>query len=49
VKARLDVRRDRELIAAEAITQQQFDNDVAAERQAAAAVEESSPACGRPS
>jgi len=41
VKARLDVRRDRELIAAEAITQQQFDNDVAAERQAAAAVEES--------
>jgi len=35
-KARLDVQRDRQLIAAQAITRQQFENDLAAERQAAA-------------
>jgi RND family efflux transporter MFP subunit len=35
-KARLDVQRDRQLIAAQVITRQQFDNDLAAERQAAA-------------
>jgi RND family efflux transporter MFP subunit len=40
-KARLDVARDRELIASQAITRQQFDNDLAAERQAAANVESS--------
>jgi membrane fusion protein (multidrug efflux system) len=38
-KARLDVGRDRQLIAQDAITQQQLDNDLAAERQAAATVE----------
>ena len=37
-KARLDVARDRELIAAQAITQQQLDNDLAAEREAEASV-----------
>jgi RND family efflux transporter MFP subunit len=40
-KARLDVARDRELIASQAITRQQFDNDLAAERQATANVESS--------
>ena len=40
-KARLDVQRDKELIAAQAITRQQFDNDLAAEREAAASVEQS--------
>jgi membrane fusion protein (multidrug efflux system) len=35
-KARLDVQRDRQLIAAQAITRQQFDNDLAAEQQAIA-------------
>jgi RND family efflux transporter MFP subunit len=40
-KARLDVKRDRKLFAGQAITRQQFDNDLAAEREAAAAVEES--------
>ncbi len=40
-KARLDVQRDKELIAAQAITRQQFDNDLAAEREAAASVETS--------
>ena len=35
-KARLDVQRDRQLIAAQAITRQQFDNDLAAEQQATA-------------
>ncbi len=40
-KARLDVKRDRELFAGQAITRQQLDNDLAAERQAAAAVEQS--------
>jgi membrane fusion protein (multidrug efflux system) len=39
--ARLNVRRDKELIAAQAITQQQLDNDLAAERQAAASVGQS--------
>lgn len=38
-KARLDVQRDKQLIASEAITRQQLDNDVAAELQAAANVE----------
>src|SRR6266446_6190563 len=38
-KARLDVGRDRQLIVQDAITQQQLDNDLAAERQAAATVE----------
>ena len=38
-KVRLDVKRDRELIAAQAITRQQLDNDEAAEREAAANVE----------
>jgi len=38
-KARLDVQRDKELIAAQAITRQQLDNDEATERQAAANVE----------
>lgn len=38
-KARLDVKRDKELIAAQAITRQQLDNDEAAEREAAANVE----------
>jgi RND family efflux transporter MFP subunit len=38
-KARLDVQRDKELIAAQAITRQQLDNDEAAEREAAANVE----------
>jgi membrane fusion protein (multidrug efflux system) len=40
-KARLDVRRDRELFAGQATTRQQLDNDLAAERQAAAAVQQS--------
>jgi len=35
-KARLDVQRDRQLIDAQAITRQQFDNDLAAEHQAIA-------------
>ena len=35
-KAQLDVQRDRQLIAAQAITRQQFENDLASERQAAA-------------
>src|SRR5467141_536554 len=38
-KARLDVKRDRQLIASEAIAPQQLDNDLAAEREAAASVE----------
>jgi len=38
-KVRLDVQRDRVLIAAQAISRQQFDNDEAAEREAAANVE----------
>jgi len=38
-KVRLDVKRDKELIAAQAITRQQLDNDEAAEREAAANVE----------
>ena len=37
-KAQLDVRRDKELIAGQAITRQQYDNDLAAEREAAASV-----------
>ena len=37
-KARLDVQRDRQLIASQAIAPQQLDNDVAAEREAAANV-----------
>src|SRR5882762_3703919 len=37
-KARLDVKRDRELIAGQFIPQQQFDNDLAAEREAEANV-----------
>jgi membrane fusion protein (multidrug efflux system) len=40
-KARLDVRRDRQLIASQTITPQQLDNDLAAEREAAANVETS--------
>jgi membrane fusion protein (multidrug efflux system) len=40
-KARLDVKRDRELFAGQAITRQQLDNDLAAEQQAAAVVEQS--------
>jgi membrane fusion protein (multidrug efflux system) len=40
-KARLDVKRDRQLIAEQAITRQQLDNDLAAEREAAASVESS--------
>jgi membrane fusion protein (multidrug efflux system) len=40
-KARLDVQRDKELIAAQAITRQQYDNDLAAEREAAASVAQS--------
>ncbi len=40
-KARLDVQRDKELIAAQAITRQQYDNDLAAELEAAASVENS--------
>ena len=38
-KARLDVQRDKELISARVITRQQYDNDLAAERQAAASTE----------
>lgn len=38
-KTRLDVKRDQEQFAGQAITKQQLDNDTAAERQAAAAVE----------
>jgi membrane fusion protein (multidrug efflux system) len=38
-KTRLDVQRDKELLAAQAITRQQWDNDLAAEIQAAANVE----------
>jgi len=38
-KARLDVQRDRQLIASQAIAPQQLDNDLAAEREAAASVE----------
>jgi len=38
-KVRLDVQRDRNLMAGGAITQQQFDHDLAAEGQAAAAVD----------
>ena len=38
-KTRLDVKRDQEQFAGQAITRQQLDNDIAAERQAAAAVE----------
>lgn len=37
--ARLNVQRDRDLIAAQAITRQQYDNDLAAERQASANVD----------
>jgi RND family efflux transporter MFP subunit len=37
-KARLDVKRDRQLIASDVIPRQQFDNDLAAEREAEAAV-----------
>jgi membrane fusion protein (multidrug efflux system) len=40
-KARLDVRRDKEQFAGQAITRQQLDNDLAAEAQAAATVESS--------
>ncbi len=40
-KARLDVKRDRQLVAQQAIPQQQLDNDVAAELEAAATVESS--------
>jgi len=40
-KARLDVKRDRELLAGEAITRQQLDNDLAAERESAATVQSS--------
>src|SRR5207302_4249391 len=40
-KARLDVKRDRQLIAQNVIPQQQLDNDIAAEQQAAATVESS--------
>ncbi|BDG01528.1 efflux RND transporter periplasmic adaptor subunit [Anaeromyxobacter oryzae] len=40
-KARLDVQRDRQLFAGQAITRQQLDNDLAAEREATAAVEAS--------
>src|SRR5260370_19577822 len=40
-KHRLDVQRDKELIAAQAITRQQYDNDLAAELEAAASVEQS--------
>jgi RND family efflux transporter MFP subunit len=39
-KAHLDVERDRELIVAQAITQQQFDHDLATEREAASAVDQ---------
>jgi membrane fusion protein, multidrug efflux system len=39
-RARLDVQRDKELIAAEAITRQQFDHDLATEREASAAVDQ---------
>ena len=39
-RARLDVQRDRDLIAAEAITRQQFDHDLATEREASAAVDQ---------
>lgn len=38
-KTRLDVKRDQEQFAGQAITRQQLDNDTSAERQAAAAVE----------
>jgi len=38
-KARLDVQRDKQLIASQAIAPQQLDNDLAAEREAAASVE----------
>src|SRR5207237_8250648 len=38
-KAQLDVKRDRELIASQVIPAQQLDNDLAAEREAAATVE----------
>ncbi|HEU5153129.1 MAG TPA: efflux RND transporter periplasmic adaptor subunit [Gemmatimonadales bacterium] len=37
-RAQLDVQRDKELIAGQAMTQQQFDHDLAAEREAAASV-----------
>jgi RND family efflux transporter MFP subunit len=37
-RAQLDVQRDKELIAGQAITRQQFDHDLAAEREAAASV-----------
>jgi membrane fusion protein (multidrug efflux system) len=40
-KARLDVKRDRQLIAQNVIPQQQLDNDIAAEQEAAASVESS--------
>src|SRR5438132_1137503 len=40
-KARLDVKRDRQLIAQQAIAPQQLDNDLTAEREAAANVESS--------
>jgi len=40
-KAQLDVKRDRELIASQVIPAQQLDNDLAAEREAAATVETS--------
>jgi len=40
-KARLDVQRDRKLIAQEVIPRQQLDNDLAAEKEAAASVESS--------
>jgi membrane fusion protein (multidrug efflux system) len=39
-KAQLDVKRDRQLIASQVITPQQLDNDLAAEREAAATVEQ---------
>jgi RND family efflux transporter MFP subunit len=39
-RARLDVERDRQLIAAEAITRQQYDHDLATEREASAAVDQ---------
>lgn len=40
-KARLDVKRDRQLIAQQAIASQQLDNDLTAEQEAAASVESS--------
>jgi membrane fusion protein (multidrug efflux system) len=39
-RARLDVERDRELIAAQAITRQQYDHDLATEREASASVDQ---------